>query len=69
MTENPVEKTATKTCESCGRDFSCGAQSEKCWCFDVALREETLANLQKDFKNCLCQDCLEKENRPRIDTN
>lgn len=46
-------------CESCGKQFSCGANAGKCWCFDVETQPETLTNLQEDFKNCLCQDCLE----------
>ena len=47
-------------CESCGEEFSCGANVEKCWCFEVELKAETLADLREDFKNCLCQDCLKK---------
>jgi hypothetical protein len=59
MTEKILEKSETKTCESCGRDFSCGAASAKCWCFEVDMSPETLAKLRENFKNCLCQDCLE----------
>jgi hypothetical protein len=69
MSEKTLEKPETKTCEACGTDFSCGANSEKCWCFEIDLSAENLARLQKDFKNCLCQDCLEKENQPRNNTN
>jgi hypothetical protein len=56
-TENSLE---TKICESCGQDFSCGAQSKTCWCFEVDLSKETLTKLQEDFKSCLCRDCLDK---------
>ena len=69
MSEKTLKKSAAKTCESCGTDFSCGATSEKCWCFEIALSAETLAKLQEDFKSCLCKDCLEKENRSRMNTN
>jgi hypothetical protein len=69
MTEKTLEKSATKTCESCGTDFSCGAVAEKCWCFEIDLKKETLADLRENFKNCLCQDCLEMENQPRTNTN
>ncbi|HVE58730.1 MAG TPA: cysteine-rich CWC family protein [Pyrinomonadaceae bacterium] len=58
MTEETLQKSATKTCESCGKDFSCGANAGKCWCFEIDLSKETLAKLQEDFKSCLCEDCL-----------
>jgi hypothetical protein len=45
-------------CESCGKDFPCGAKSGKCWCFEIDLEEETLSKLQKEFESCLCEDCL-----------
>lgn len=54
---------ATKICESCGAEFFCGAESEKCWCFEIALSAETLAKLQKDFKYCLCGNCLIKNGK------
>lgn len=49
-------------CESCSKEFSCGANVGKCWCFDVDLKAETLAELRENFKSCLCEDCLEKSN-------
>jgi hypothetical protein len=60
MTEKRLEKPETKTCESCGAQFSCGANTEKCWCFAVDLSADALAKLQEDFKSCLCKDCLQK---------
>ncbi len=67
MLDDFLEKDTTKIsdkifCESCGEEFSCGANIGKCWCFGVELKPETLADLREDFKNCLCQDCLEKVN-------
>ncbi len=57
--ENADEKTADKLiCESCGEEFSCGANLGKCWCFAVEIETETLAVLREDFKNCLCELCL-----------
>ncbi|MBA3631287.1 MAG: cysteine-rich CWC family protein [Acidobacteria bacterium] len=47
------------TCESCGKEFSCGAKVGKCWCFEVELKNEALAQLRENFKNCLCENCLE----------
>jgi len=52
-------------CESCGKEFSCGAKAGKCWCFEVELKPETLADLREDFKSCLCQDCLEKSKQTK----
>ncbi len=45
-------------CESCEKEFSCGAKAGKCWCFEVEIEPENLAQLREDFKNCLCRDCL-----------
>ena len=61
MVVEDTEKISDKIiCESCGKDFACGANVGKCWCFNVELKAETLAELREDFKNCLCEDCLEK---------
>jgi hypothetical protein len=46
-------------CESCGVEFSCGAKVGECWCFAVEVKRETLTELRENFKNCLCEDCLE----------
>jgi Cysteine-rich CWC len=48
----------TETCESCGREFGCGAQDDACWCKRVALGRERLAILREHFERCLCPDCL-----------
>lgn len=53
-----MNEETKKICESCGKDFSCGSQTEKCWCFRIDLSDEALSKLQKDFKSCLCEDCL-----------
>ena len=47
-------------CESCGKEFSCGANVGKCWCFEVEVDEKTLAKLPEDYKSCLCENCLNK---------
>lgn len=52
-------------CESCGKEFSCGAKVGECWCFAVDLQAETLAELREEFTNCLCQNCLSKKTRAR----
>lgn len=61
ITENIPEKAV---CESCGEEFSCGANVGECWCFAVELKAENLGKLRENSNNCLCQDCLKliKEN-------
>jgi len=61
MTTDFSEKTEDKLiCESCGKEFACGANVGKCWCFEIDLNTETLAEFKKSFQNCLCQECLSK---------
>jgi Cysteine-rich CWC len=48
----------TQTCESCGREFSCGAADAACWCAEIALGPERRAILHEHFERCLCPDCL-----------
>ncbi len=50
-------------CESCGKEFSCGANVGECWCFTVELKAETLTELRGNFESCLCEDCLENLNK------
>jgi len=47
-------------CESCGAEFTCQADQEKCWCSEVAIPAENLTELKENFNNCLCRECLEK---------
>ena len=59
--ENKTEKVPDKiVCESCGKEFSCGANVEKCWCFAVEMDAGILTELSENFNRCLCQNCLEK---------
>ena len=48
----------TQTCESCGREFACGADERQCWCQAVPLGRDSLAVLREHFEQCLCPDCL-----------
>jgi hypothetical protein len=48
----------TQTCESCGREFACGADEDQCWCRSVPLGPDHLAVLREHFERCLCPDCL-----------
>ena len=49
----------TETCESCGREFGCGARDDDCWCRRVELSAERTAIVREHFEHCLCPDCLE----------
>jgi Cysteine-rich CWC len=48
----------TQTCESCGREFACGADEDHCWCNELTLTRDHLAVLREHFERCLCPDCL-----------
>lgn len=50
-------------CESCGKEFSCGANIGKCWCFEIEADKKTLAKLRENFERCLCKNCLIKEDQ------
>ena len=56
----------TQTCESCGREFGCGARDDACWCSDVALGPDRLAVLREHFERCLCPDCLAVASSDRL---
>lgn len=56
-----VKKGEKLACESCGKEFVCGAGNDSCWCFDVSLKPESLEELREKFKNCLCADCLKNQ--------
>jgi hypothetical protein len=58
LPETTKNAEAKLKCEACGKKFGCGAQTGKCWCFEIETDEETLAELKENFQNCLCPDCL-----------
>lgn len=49
-------------CESCRKEFSCGANAGKCWCFEVELKSVALEEIREKFEQCLCKRCLEAMN-------
>jgi hypothetical protein len=51
--------TRERVCESCGSEFSCGASLRGCWCSEIKLSDETRAELQGLYRDCLCPACLE----------
>jgi hypothetical protein len=49
-----------RVCESCGKEFSCGASLRGCWCGEINLSDASRSELQRLYKDCLCRECLEK---------
>ncbi len=48
------------TCERCGERFACGGiKLRACWCAEVKMSPETLAELRQKYRHCLCPQCLE----------
>ena len=47
-----------KVCEACGKEFACFSPCGPCWCEDVKLSSETLAELRAQYSECLCPACL-----------
>jgi hypothetical protein len=60
-----VDAMTPETCESCGREFACGAQDASCWCREAVLDRDRLAILREHFERCLCPDCLALAARER----
>jgi hypothetical protein len=58
----------TETCESCGREFGCGARDGDCWCSERSLGPDRLAILREHFERCLCPDCLAVAAAARVRT-
>ena len=50
---------ASDHCPRCGGGFHCGAHdAAPCACTGLKLDEATLADLRRQFKGCLCLNCL-----------
>lgn len=45
------------TCELCGSTFTCGSDGE-CWCSEIQLSDDALAELQREADDCVCPRCL-----------
>ena len=48
----------TKVCESCGKQFGCGAKLAGCWCTELQLSTEITEGIKSAYLDCLCPDCL-----------
>lgn len=55
-----VKYKEPSVCESCNEQFICGATIKGCWCMKIKLTAEVRQELKAKFKDCLCQNCLEK---------
>lgn len=50
-----------KSCPRCGRTFEClNNEIARCHCASVTLNTEQLEYISRNFKGCLCQDCLQE---------
>ncbi len=59
--ENPSSAATApkqKVCEKCGAKFDCYSPWGPCWCEEVKLKPEALANLRARYDDCLCPNCL-----------
>jgi|688.fasta_scaffold2319781_2 hypothetical protein len=42
-------------CQRCGKEFNCGSNDGKCWCFEISyVRFDTT----EKYSDCLCKECL-----------
>jgi hypothetical protein len=53
--QNEVKKLI---CEACENEFSCSANSNNCWCFDLKIEASALLEIEKKYGGCLCGSCL-----------
>lgn len=47
-------------CEACRSEFSCSADSGRCWCFEIEIAAPALERIEKKYGDCLCPACLKK---------
>ncbi|MEK6336998.1 MAG: cysteine-rich CWC family protein [Acidobacteriota bacterium] len=56
--------SGSPTCEACGNEFSCGVSLRGCWCSEIKLNDQALAEMKERYRGCLCKPCLEKMSEP-----
>lgn len=56
-----------KECEKCHKIFNC-THSAECWCAEFKISEKLGKYLAKNYKDCLCNECLKNyiENEENI---
>ena len=47
----------TKQCPRCNKIFECRHDSN-CWCTRYSLTSNLKAQLQNNYQDCLCEDCI-----------
>jgi hypothetical protein len=52
------DSTNQKSCPVCSASFGCMAAMQSCWCAELRLSSEALADLRSRFADCLCPRCL-----------
>ena len=45
-------------CPRCGEQFGCAIASGNCWCAQVPLDGQRLAEIADGYEGCLCPACL-----------
>lgn len=55
-----AENDNFRKCESCGKNFDCGASGGECWCFEIPVDADTRGVIAGRFDDCLCPECLLK---------
>ena len=60
----------TLRCEACGSEFTCGGSLAGCWCQEIAVSDDTRAEIRRRYRECLCRSCLERwaQTTPPADT-
>jgi hypothetical protein len=56
--DSPAPAPKQKICQACGTQFPCSSPSSPCWCDDVKVSRQTLAELRTQYDECLCPKCL-----------
>jgi hypothetical protein len=47
-------------CPVCGAGFSCGVDTDSCWCQTVPVDPAALHRLAEEHDGCLCPSCLRR---------
>ena len=47
-----------ETCEACQNSFTCGPMVGTCWCATEQIPRDSLQELKKKYRRCLCPTCL-----------
>jgi hypothetical protein len=56
-----MNNSNTKSCPRCNIEFECNSSSiENCQCNIILLSDETKKQLQDQYQDCLCINCLKE---------